>query len=176
MRRIAALLVGLVALGGAVDSVAQKGRCPDGSQPPCGGGGGGGQVQIAELDDIELGAWPGGGPLVARESLCVQGGQPNGRFRMEATGSGPGGAFALQSGTEHLSYEVAYDDGGGYVALTAGRPHSGLQGVKRNKDFDACLQSGRDRDRIRIRIPANALEQAIAASYSGTLRLQVEPE
>ena len=161
--------------GGGPPGGGPPGGGPPGGGPP-GGGGGGGQVQIGSLDDISLGTWRGGGNLEDEDAHCVLGGKPNGVFRLTASGSGGGGAFELANGNETLPYEVYYNDGGGYVQVDANVPEGGLQGVRRNKDFDDCRQLGTGREIVRVRITETDLGRAVAGRYSGVLTLEVEPQ
>lgn len=159
-------LLAAVAVGADSLAVAQgKGQ---------GKGQGGKQIQIGALGSIDLGRWDGYGPLTAVEDHCVTGQPPDGAFAVRATGDGPGGTFRLNDGAAVVTYELQYDDGSQRRDLRPGAFVGPLDGIKKKKDFEACLSGGRGENRLLITIPATELRDALAGDYSGTLRLTVE--
>jgi hypothetical protein len=139
-----------------------------------GKGRGGNQIQIGALGAIDLGRWDGAGPLTAAENHCVTGQPPDGSFALRAVGDGPGGTFLLYDGAATLSYELQYDDGSQRVDLKPGSFVGPLDGIKKKKDFEACVRGGTGENRLLIEIPADNLRDALAGTYSGSLRLMIE--
>lgn len=134
------------------------------------------QVQISGLSDLPLGVWSGAGDLEGIVDHCVRGPQ-GGRYAIEATGVGSGGAFVLLSGPGSLPFQVDYsDDGGGWSPMSPGVPLTGQRGAPNENQFERCLAGQRAPQRVRVRVLAQDLGTAVAGSYDGSLTLLVTPE
>jgi hypothetical protein len=134
------------------------------------------QVQIGGLSDLQLGVWSGSGDLEGIVDHCVRGPQ-GGRFAIQATGVGSGGAFVLLSGPGNLPFQVAYsDDGGGWSQMNPGIPLTGQRGAPNQNQFERCLAGQRSPQRVRVRVLAQDIGTALAGSYDGSLILLVTPE
>jgi hypothetical protein len=133
------------------------------------------QVQIGGLSDLHFGSWSGVGDLEGAVDHCVLGPR-GGRFAIEATGAGAGGAFALENGPGSLPFQVAYDDGDGWSQMDPGVPLTGQTGSPNQNQFQRCLEGRRPPERLRVRILAQDLGAAVAGSYAGSLTLLVSPE
>ena len=133
------------------------------------------QVQIGGLSDLDFGSWSGFGDLEGVVDHCVLGPR-GGRFAVEATGVGAGGAFVVENGPGSLPYQVDYDDGGGWSQMDPGVPLTGQTGAPNQIQFQRCLEGRRPPERVRVRILAQDLGAAVAGSYGGSLTLLVTPE
>jgi hypothetical protein len=133
------------------------------------------QVWISGLSDLHFGSWGGAGDLQGELEHCVLGPR-GGRFAIEATGDGPGGAFVLDSGPASLPFEVAYDDGSGWNQMQPGVPLTGQIGEPNQNQFNRCLSGQRPPERVRVRVLAQDLGVAVGGSYGGSLTLLVTPE
>jgi hypothetical protein len=133
------------------------------------------QVLITGLSDLDLGTWNGVSDLQGEDQHCVYGGQA-GRYSIEATGDGPGNAFALQNGPFSLPYQVTYNDGTGWSDMAPGRPLPGQRGAPNLIQWLRCVLGRREPESVRVRVLAQDLSAAIAGGYSGTLTLLVAPE
>ena len=134
------------------------------------------QVQIGGLSDLQLGVWSGSGDLEGIVDHCVRGPR-GGRYAIQATGLGTGGAFVLLSGPGSLPFQVAYsDDNGGWSQMSPGIPLSGQRGAPNQNQFERCLAGQRSPQRVRVRVLAQDMGTAVAGSYDGSLILLVTPE
>lgn len=134
------------------------------------------QVQISGLSDLPLGVWSGSGDLEGIVDHCVRGPR-GGRYAIEATGVGSGGAFVLLNGPGSLPFQVDYsDDGGGWSQMSPGVPLTGQRGAPNENQFERCLAGQTSRQRVRVRVLAQDMGTAVAGSYDGSLTLLVTPE
>jgi hypothetical protein len=133
------------------------------------------QVLITGLSDLHFGSWPGVGDLEGSVDHCVLA-PGGGRFAIEATGDGSGGAFVLQNGPGTLPFRVDYDDGGGWSQLDPGVPLTGQRGAPNLVQLLRCVLGNREPERVRVRILAQDLGAAVAGSYAGSLALLITPE
>jgi hypothetical protein len=134
------------------------------------------QVQISGLSDLALGVWSGSGDLEGIVDHCVRGPR-GGRYAIEATGIGSGGAFVLLNGPGSLPFQVDYsDDGGGWSQMSPGVPLTGQSGAPNENQFERCLAGQSAPQRVRVRVLAQDLGTALAGGYDGSLTLLVTPE
>lgn len=133
-------------------------------------------VQINNLDDISLGAWPGFGNLIANDDLCVvnDGPRPR-RYQIVALGSGPGGSFSLTNGITELDYIARYNDRSGVTGNLELQPGVALTNRRRARGrANQC--PNRVNANIQIEILDVELQQATPGGYNGTLTLTITPE
>jgi hypothetical protein len=97
------------------------------------------QVQISGLSDLHLGSWSGVGDLEGVVDHCVLGPR-GGRFAIEATGAGSGGAFVLESGPGSLPFQVTYDDGAAGARWTRGSRSPGWPVPPIRTSFSVALR------------------------------------
>jgi hypothetical protein len=131
-------------------------------------------VQIAGLTDLNLGVWVGAGDMTGDIGHCVHNSDSPGKYSIEASGDGAGGAFALVNGASSIPMQVSYSDGGGFTTLTANTPLGGQKGLNSTK-FSQCL-AGKGQFFIRILILGTDLAPADGGTYVGTLNLTVVPQ
>lgn len=136
-------------------------------------------VAILGLDGVDLGRWHGHGDLVADDAHCVAVARGHGppRFRLEATGDGPGGRFELANGVSRLPVVLRYDDGSGARRLEPGRVLDGLRGHPDTPGLRRCLRGDHGaRNRLEIRVRERDLAAAGAGEFRGRIFLMVLPE
>jgi len=131
-------------------------------------------VQIAGLADLSLGTWDGINDMTGDVGHCVYNSIAPGKYSIEASGDGAGGAFALVNGASSIPMQVSYSDGGGFVALTANTPLGGQKALNSTK-FTQCM-AGKGQSLIRVLVLGTDLALANGGTYSGTLNLTVVPE
>jgi hypothetical protein len=131
-------------------------------------------VQIAGLTDLNLGTWTGTGDLTGDISHCVQNTVAPGKYSIEASGDGSGGAFALINGVTSIPMQLSYSDGSGWSSLTPNSPLGNLKGLK-SSGFSQCM-SGKNPYLIRVLILQSDLSLANDGTYGGTIYLNVVPQ
>ena len=132
-------------------------------------------VQIASLNDLNLGTWSGIGDLTGDISHCVLNTVNPRRYNITASGDGAGGAFALINGASSLPFQVSYNDGGGFTTMTATAPLTN-QGGYNPGQFNQCMNGTRAAFLIRVLILGTDMSVADGGPYTGTIYLTVVPE
>ena len=126
-------------------------------------------VQITDMDPMSLGFFDGINDLIGVDGVCVYRNEAAGDYTIAGTGDGAGSAFEIASGGNVLPYQVEYDDGSGFVALTAG----GLPVNQTNADTTASDCGGGTTASLRVTVLATDMLAAPNGSYAGTLTLTV---
>lgn len=132
-------------------------------------------AQIAGLGNLSLGAWSGAGDLTGDIVHCVLDTTPPAKFSIEASGDGAGGAFALINGASSLPIQLSYNDGGGFVAMTANTALTNRKGQNSVK-FTKCMNGSGAQLLVRILILEADMLAASGGNHSGTIYLTVVPE
>ena len=133
-----------------------------------------GLILIANLTD---GGVLQANPMVSQAIIarnCVD--SSSGKYRVTATGSGPGGAFELSAGAGlALPYGLEWSDSGAAStgqALTSGVPLTG----QTTPFLTSCLL-GSISSTLVVRLASNDLQAAVAGlTYAGVVTLLVAPE
>ncbi len=128
-------------------------------------------VQISDMDPVNLGTFDGVSNLIGVDGLCVYRNQAAGAYTIEGTGDGAGNAFEIASAGDVLPYQVEYDDGTGFVTLTAGAPPANHI----NADTTAPDCGGGTTADLRVTVLATDMVSAPPGTYTGTLTLTVAP-
>jgi hypothetical protein len=127
-------------------------------------------VQVSGLVDFNFGTWSGGN-VTLEGDVCVYKSADGTDYRVTATGSGSGGAYQVTSGSDDVSYGVAWaKKNNAFTALS--------NGVASN--FDGANQldtncSGVMTATLRIQFPETNLQAAVPGNYSGNLTILIEP-
>jgi hypothetical protein len=127
-------------------------------------------VQISGLVDFNFGTWSSG-ILNLENDLCVYKSADGSDYRVTATGSGSGGAYQITSGSNHISYTVAWArKNNAFTTLSSGAA----------SNFDGANQSNTDCSGVmtatlRIQFPEANLQAAVPGNYSGDLTILIEP-
>ena len=128
-------------------------------------------VQISNMDDIDLGKWPGFGDLVATDRICIFKDDRGRRYRITMRGPGPGGEFELPGPSSSLSFVAEF-------AGTNGVFREMSPGVSRNfnrADRNSQTCNGDTNAEIRIRITETSLSSVEGGTYVGDLIVLLEP-
>ena len=129
------------------------------------------QVLISNMDDIDLGKWPGFGDLVATDRICVFKDNRGVRYRITMRGPGPSGEFELLGQSANLSFVAEFAGSNGVFREM-------IPGVSRNfnrADRNSQTCNGDTNAEIRITITEASLSSVEGASYSGDLVVLLEP-
>lgn len=134
-------------------------------------------VRITQLSDVAFGSIANlGVDAVRTQSVCIFAHTTIGGYRVTATGSAPGGAFALSSGTSLLAYDVQWSPSAGQSAGTQLSPNVTLTGLTSTASQQTCNNGPAATASLILVLRSVALSSASAGSYSGTLTLLVGPE
>lgn len=130
-----------------------------------------GLVQISDLDPIDLGSFDGVNDLSGVDDVCVYRNNGGADYRVVASADGAGGAFTLTNGIDVLPYQVDWNDGGGFVALSTGVA-AVMTGA--NQSLTDC---GGVNNAV-VQVTVNGIDMSTAAPgvYASTLTLLIEPQ
>lgn len=136
------------------------------------------RVRISALADVSFGAITNfGADSIRSQSVCLFAKSPPlDQYRITATGSGPGGAFELSSGSDTLAYEVEWSASAGQstgAPLVANQP---LTGQQNTAVADDCSKGPATTASLIVVLRSAALTTATSGNYTGTLTLLVAPE
>ena len=134
-------------------------------------------VRITQLSDVAFGSLVNlGVDAVRTQNICVFAHTATGGYRVTATGSAPGGAFALSSGTSLLAYDVQWSPSAGQSAGTQLSPNIPLTGLTSAASQQTCNNGPATTASLILLLRSVEMSSASAGSYSGTLTLLVGPE
>ena len=134
-------------------------------------------VRITQLSDVAFGSLTNlGVDAVRTQSICVFAHTATDGYRITATGSAPGGSFALGSGTNLLAYDVQWNQSAGQSTGTQLSPNVTLTGLTSSASHQTCNNGPSVTASLILVLRSAALSSASAGSYSGTLTLLVGPE
>ena len=132
------------------------------------------RVRITKLSDVNFGTLANlGVDAIMAQNICVFANTTGRRYRVQGTGSAPGGAFALTSGGSLLPYEVQWSASSGQSSgtqLTSGVGQTGLVSAATQQ---ACNSGPATSASLIILLRSTTLSSARAGSYSGTLTLVI---
>lgn len=130
-------------------------------------------VRVRQLTDMNFGPLVEGGDRRQADSVCVFSTSVIRGYRVTATGSGPGGMFALASGGDSLPLEVQwafYPGATSGVSLVPGVARSGT-----TSNFVDASCSFTTTATLIVILRGEDVGRAPAGSYSGTLNLLIAP-
>lgn len=131
-------------------------------------------VRITKLSDVAFGSLANlGVDASVAQNVCVFAQTSGNRYRVTATGSAPGGAFALSAGSELLDYEVQWNASSGQssgLQLSPSVPQTGLVSAATQQ---TCNSGPATSASLILLLRSTALQSAKAGSYSGTLTLVI---
>ena len=134
-------------------------------------------VRISKLSDVAFGAIANvGADATNSQSLCIYANTANQGYRITASGSAPGGAFSLTSGSFLLNYEVQWNQAPGQSSGTQLSPNVTLTGLISSATQQTCNSGPATSASLILVLRSSELSNAQAGSYSGTLTLLVGPE
>ena len=134
-------------------------------------------VRISKLSDVAFGSIANvGADATNSQSLCVYANTANQGYRFTASGSAPGGAFSLTSGSFLLNYEVQWNQAPSQSSGTQLSPNVTLTGLISSATQQTCNSGPATTASLILVLRSSELSNARAGSYSGTLTLLVGPE
>ena len=134
-------------------------------------------VRITQLSDVAFGSVANLGiDSVRSQSVCVFAHTATNGYRITASGSAPGGAFALTSGASQLAYEVQWNSTAGQTSGAQVNANVTLTGQISSASHQSCNNGPPTSASLIVVLRSAVLSSARAGSYAGTLTLVVGPE
>ena len=134
-------------------------------------------VRMTKLSDVAFGAIANvGADATSSQSLCVYANTAIQGYRITASGSAPGGAFSLTSGSFLLNYEVQWNQAPNQSSGTQLSPNVTLTGLISSATQQTCNSGPATSASLILVLRSSELSSARAGSYSGTLTLLVGPD
>ena len=131
-------------------------------------------VRITKLSDVTFGSLANlGVDASVAQSICVFAQTSGNRYRVTATGSAPGGAFALTSGSDLLDYEVQWSASSGQSSGLQLSPSVAQTGLISAATQQTCNSGPATSASLILLLRSTALQSAKAGSYTGTLTLVI---
>lgn len=136
----------------------------------------GDKANLSGLADVTFGTIGTFNDRFSSQSVCAYSASSTSRYSVTALGNGPGGSFALTSGSAQLPYEVLWSPFPGQTNgtnLVAGSTQPGLDSGATQK---TCNNGPSTSASLTVVLRSSALSSARAGNYSGTLQLTIAPE
>lgn len=131
-------------------------------------------VRITKLSDVAFGSLANlGVDASLAQNICVFAQTSGNRYRVTATGSAPGGAFALTSGSDLLNYEVQWNASSGQSSGLQLSPSVAQTGLTSAATQQTCNSGPATSASLILFLRSAALQSAKAGSYTGTLTLVI---
>lgn len=136
------------------------------------------RVRITGLSDVSFGTISSLTlDLVQSESICVYAkSPPANNYSITASGSGPGGAFVLNSPSGTLPFEVQWSDTPGQTSGSQLIANQALGGQHSTASADDCSSGPASTASLIVILRSAALGAAFSGTYTGTLNLLVAPQ
>ena len=134
-------------------------------------------VRISKLSDVAFGSLANFEvDAINAQDLCVFAQTSGNRYRVTATGSAPGGAFALTSGSDLLAYEVQWNAAAGQASGLQLSPSVAQTGLVSAATQQTCNSGPATSASLILLLRSTALQSARAGSYAGTLTVLIGAE
>ena len=131
-------------------------------------------VRLTKLSDVAFGSLVNlGVDASVAQNICVFAQTSGNRYRVTATGSAPGGAFALASGSDLLGYEVQWNASSGQSSGLQLSPSVAQTGLISSATQQTCNSGPATSASLILFLRSSALQSAKAGSYTGTLTLVI---
>lgn len=136
------------------------------------------RTRISGLSDVNFGSQANlNADMVRSQSICVfTKSPPLDRYRVTASGSGAGGSFQLNSGTDTLAYEVQWSSSVGQTSGLQLSPNQALSGQGSSASADDCSSGAAASASLIVVLRSAALGSAPSGTYTGSLSLLIAPE
>jgi len=135
------------------------------------------KVRITQLTDVAFGTVANlAADAVQSQSLCLFADTAVNGYNITASGTGPGGAFQLNSGARAMGYEVQWNGSAGQSSGVQLSPNVPLTGQTSTATHQTCGNGPATTASLIIVLRSSALSSAVAGTYSGSLTLLVGPE
>ena len=131
-------------------------------------------VRVTKLADVTFGGLTNlGVDASSSQDICVYANTNGNRYRVTATGSGPAGSFALNSGANLLPYEVQWNTAPGQSSGLQLSANSAQTGLTSTATQQTCNSGPLTSASLILLLRSTALSSAMAGTYSGTLTLMI---
>lgn len=135
------------------------------------------KVRITNISDVAFGTVANlSADAVQSQSLCLYSDTATNGYNVRATGSGAGGAFTLNSGSNALPFEVQWNSAPGQSSGTQLSANVALSGQVSTATQQTCNTGPASSASLIVVLRSAALSSAPAGSYSGSLTLLIGPE
>ena len=135
------------------------------------------KVRITNLSDVSFGTIANlGVDSVVSQSVCLYADTATNGYNVTASGTGPGGAFSLASGSASLPYDVQWSSSAAQSSGTQMTANVPLTGQVSSASQQTCASGPATSASLIVVLRSAALLTAAAGTYSGTLTLVVGPE
>lgn len=135
------------------------------------------KVRLTNLSDLAFGTVTNLTiDAVRAENVCIYSTSRTNGYHVVASGTGPGGAFELASGTDKLAFDVAWNNSSGQSSGSLLTPNVPLTGQTSAATQQTCNSGPATTASLIVILRAAALSSAMAGTYNGTLTLVVGPE
>ena len=135
------------------------------------------KVRITALSDVAFGTIANlNADAVAIQSVCLYADTNTNGYNVTASGTGPGGSFALSSGATSLPYDVQWSGSPGQSSGTRLTANVPLTGQVSTATQQTCSSGPAASASLIVVLPTTGLSSATAGSYSGNLTLLIGPE
>jgi hypothetical protein len=135
------------------------------------------KVRLTALGDVAFGSISNLAVDASQsESVCLYSDTNTNGYNITATGTGPGGAFSLSTGSDELAFEVQWSASSGRSSGTQLLPNVPLTGQTSSATQQTCSNGPATTASLIILLRSTSLSSAAAGAYSGTLTLVVGAE
>ena len=135
------------------------------------------KARITNLSDVDFGQIANLQAETRRsQSICIYSNSVGNAYSVVASGSGPGGSFALANGTSSLAYDVEWSQQSGQTSGTQLSANGVLTGQASAATHQFCNTGPPTSASLTIVLRAPELSQAREGSYSGSLTLLIAAE
>lgn len=135
------------------------------------------KVRITNLSDVDFGLIANLQAETRRsQSVCLYSNSVGSAYSVVASGSGPGGSFALANGSSSLAYDVEWSQQSGQTSGTLLSVNGALTGQTSAATHQFCNSGPPTSASLTIVLRAAELSQAREGSYSGSLTLLIAAE
>ena len=135
------------------------------------------KVRITGLSDVDFGLITNLQADNRRsQNLCLFSNSPGGAYSVVASGSGPGGSFALGNGSSSLAFDVEWSPQSGQTSGTRLSANSPLPGQASAATHQFCNSGPATSASLTIVLRATELSRARGGLYSGSLTLLIAAE
>lgn len=132
------------------------------------------KVSVTQVQPFTLGNWAGAGNLEAEQQLCVW--SSTGGYTLTATTTEGASRFSMLGPKSRLlDYDVLWNDGSGYQALSSGQTYTGLSTSTTSINCSSTTDTN-SRPFFKVSVAEADLSKAKAGSYSDVLEVLIAVE
>jgi len=135
------------------------------------------KVRVTNLSDVDFGLITNLQAESRRsQSICLYSNSAGNAYSVTASGSGPGGSFALANGSSSLAYDVEWSQQSGQTSGTLLSANGTLTGQTSAATHQFCNSGPPTTASLIIVLRPASLSQAREGSYNGSLTLLIAAE